>query len=295
MANGRSSIPPLVIVTGQSGAGRTLALRAFEDLGYFCVDNLPPTLLLTFAELVRRDPEIRGTAIAIDVRGGTFFQDLSKALEDLESHGLPFRIVFLEADEAVLIHRYKASRRAHPFGQQYSLVEAIGRERQALEGLRGRADVVIDTSQLSPQQLRERIAHDFSFDREGLPFRVRVLSFGYKHGIPADADLVFDVRFLPNPYYVDELRHKTGDDPAVEAYVLGCPVGRETLAKLQDLLDYLVPLYRREGKANLSVAIGCTGGQHRSVVFANAIGRHLAQQGIGVEVEHRDTAAGEAP
>jgi UPF0042 nucleotide-binding protein len=281
-------MPPLVIVTGQSGAGRTLALRAFEDLGYFCVDNLPPTLLLTFVELVQKDPEIRGTAIAIDVRGGTFFQDLSKALAELEGHGLSFRIVFLEADEAVLIQRYKLSRRAHPLGHQFSLLEAIQRERQALETLRGRADVVVDTSQLTPQQLRERLAYEFALDRQGLPFRVRLISFGYKHGLPADADLVFDVRFLPNPYYVEELRWKTGDDPKVVDYVLGWPVSRDTLRRLEDLLDYLVPLYRREGKASLSVAVGCTGGQHRSVVFADQLGRHLAAQGIGVEVEHRD-------
>jgi UPF0042 nucleotide-binding protein len=281
-------MPPLVIVTGQSGAGRTLALRAFEDLGYFCVDNLPPSLLLTFADLVQKDPDVRGTAIAIDVRGGAFFQDLSTALDDLERHGHQFRIAFLEADQAVLIQRYKLSRRAHPLGHEVSLPEAIQRERMALDGLRGRADVLIDTSQLSPQQLRERLAHEFSFDRQGLPFRVRVISFGYKHGLPPDADLVFDVRFLPNPHYVEGLKAKTGADPAVVDYVLGWPVSRETLSRLKGLLDYLVPLYQHEGKASLSVAIGCTGGQHRSVVFANQIGHHLTGQGLGVEIEHRD-------
>jgi UPF0042 nucleotide-binding protein len=280
--------PPLVIVTGLSGAGRTLALRALEDLGYFCVDNLPPSLLVTFVDLVRKDPEVRGAAIAIDIRGGVFFHDLFRALDELERQGWSYRIVFLEADSAVLIQRYKLSRREHPLGSHLPLAEAIQQERLALEGLRARAHVLLDTSGLTPQMLRARLAEAFAFDRQGLPFRVRVMSFGFKWGLPPDADLVLDVRFLPNPYYVAELADRTGDDPEVEAYVMREPVSQETVARVQALLDYLVPLYRRDGRARLTIAVGCTGGRHRSVVIANRLAAQLQKSVPAVEVNHRD-------
>ena len=285
-------MPPLIIVSGQSGAGRTLALRALEDLGYYCVDNLPPALLLSFADLVQKVPDIRGTAIAIDVRGGVFFQDLSHALGDLKTHGMSFRIAFLDADDTVLIQRYKMSRRQHPLGPHLSLVEAIRRERSALEGLRRQADLVVDTSVLSPQQLRDRLAGEFALDRGGMPFRVRLISFGFKHGVPQDADLVFDLRYLPNPHYIDDLRPLSGKDPRVARYVMSFPVSVETFHRLKDLLDFLLPLYRQEGKAMLSVAIGCTGGHHRSVVFVEALGQHVGASGLTVETEHRDVDVG---
>lgn len=278
----------LVIVSGQSGAGRTLALRAFEDLGYFCVDNLPPALLTKFVDLIQKDQDIRGTAIVIDARGGVFFQDLALALDELEALNRKFYIVYLEADEEILIHRYKVSRRSHPLGSGQSLLDAIRRERETLETLRGRADLVLDTSNLAPGQLRERLAQVFSLDQAGLPFQVRVISFGYKHGIPPDADLVFDVRFLPNPHYVEGLQDLTGQDSRIVDYVLQWPVSQTTLGQLEQFLDFLLPMYRHEGKASLSIAVGCTGGQHRSVVFADKLGEHMRAQGVPVQVEHRD-------
>jgi UPF0042 nucleotide-binding protein len=278
----------LVIITGQSGAGRTLILRAFEDLGYFCVDNLPPALLLTFAELLRKAPEVVGAAIVIDVRGGNFFEALDRAMDDLAEAGQPYTLLFLEASDSVLLNRYKASRRAHPMGSRSSLPDAIRRERERLMVLRGRADILLDTSTLSPQQARDRVAQLFGLDPHGLPFQVRVISFGYKYGIPLDADLVFDVRFLPNPHYVADLRPRTGRDQAVQDYVLNWPVAQGTLQRLSDLLDFLLPLYRQEGKASLAVAIGCTGGRHRSVVVADRLAGYLDRQGLSVEVEHRD-------
>lgn len=286
--DGRGEMARLLIITGQSGAGRTLILRAFEDLGYFCVDNLPPALLLRFAELVRKAPEVVGAAIVMDVRGGNFFQDAEQALDDLAEAGQPYSLLFLEAEETVLIHRYKASRRAHPLGSHTSLTEAIRQERARLEDLRGRADVVLDTSSLTPHQARDRVAQLFALDPGGLPFQVRVVSFGYKHGLPLDADLVFDVRFLPNPHYEADLRPRIGTDPAVQNFVLNWPVTQSTLARLSELLDFLVPLYRHEGKASLAVAIGCTGGRHRSVVVADRLASYLERQGVPVEVEHRD-------
>jgi len=278
----------LVIITGQSGAGRTLILRAFEDLGYFCVDNLPPALLVRFAELVRKAPDVLGAAIVIDVRGGNFFQDVDRALDDLREAGQPYSLLFLEAEETVLIHRYKASRRAHPLGSHGSLTEAIRQERERLEALRGRSDLVLDTSTMTPHQARDRIAQLFALEPGGLPFQIRLISFGYKHGIPLDADLVFDVRFLPNPHYEEHLRTQTGQDAEVQDYVLNWPVTQGTLARLSDLLDFLLPLYRHEGKASLAVAIGCTGGRHRSVVVADRLASYLERQGLAVEVEHRD-------
>ncbi len=283
----------LVIVTGQSGAGRTLALRAFEDLGYFCVDNLPPSLLPTFADLVQKSGA-GGAAIAIDIRGGEFFRDLDRALADLREAGRDTSVVFLEADESVLVHRYKLSRRAHPMGSERSLLQAIRTERVALEELRGRADAVLDTSHLTPAQLREQIASIYSLDQSGLPFSVRLVSFGFKHGIPTDVDLVLDVRFLPNPHYVEDLHDLTGEDAPVVEWVLKWPVARETLVRLADLLQFLLPLYRAEGKALVAVAVGCTGGQHRSVVFVNHLAERVRRMGYPTVVEHRDVGASPA-
>ncbi len=278
----------LVIISGLSGAGRTEAMRVFEDLGYFCVDNLPPNLAAKFAELVQKSPEVKGAALVMDVRGGVFFQDLESSLKVFEDANMRYQVLFLEADEETLIHRYKLSRRRHPLEAHGRLVEALRREKETLGVLRGLADVVIDTSGLTSLQLRQRISDVFRMD-SGSAFQVRLVSFGFKHGLPKDADLVFDVRFLPNPYYVDDLRRLTGDDPAVDTYVMRFPLAQETLTRLQSLLQFLTPQFQQEGKPQVTVGIGCTGGQHRSVVFANRLGLYLKQDlGLMVAVEHRD-------
>ncbi len=276
-----------IIITGLSGAGRSEAIRAFEDLGYFCVDNLPPSLAAKFAELVHRSPDIHGAALGMDIRGGSFFPELELMLDEFAASGVSYNILFLEADEETLIRRYKLSRRRHPLESGAGLLDAIRQERAALEELRGRADMVIDTSGLTPLQLRQRLNDAFRLV-ETIPFQIRLVSFGFKHGLPKDADLVFDVRFLPNPHYVAQLSPLTGSDPAVDAYVMGFPQARETLERLEGLLDYLIPQFKSEGKPVVTVAVGCTGGQHRSVVFANRLSRHLLQSGETVRVEHRD-------
>lgn len=279
--------PRLVIITGMSGAGRTEAIRIFEDLGYFCVDNLPPSLAAKFAELIQRSPEVRGAALGMDIRGGSFFRELELVLDQLEQAGAHYQILFLEADEETLIHRYKLSRRRHPLEAGHRLVEAIRAERMALEELRGRADIVVDTSGLTPAQLRHRVSDSFLL-ADTMPFQIRFVSFGFKHGIPKDADLVFDVRFLPNPYYVEALKNHSGRDPEVSDFVMGFPVAQETLRRLEDLLHYLLPQFKQEGKPLVTVAIGCTGGQHRSVVFASRMSSYFREQGETVLVEHRD-------
>ncbi|MCY0878546.1 MAG: RNase adapter RapZ [Firmicutes bacterium] len=282
--------PRFVIVTGLSGAGRSEAIRAFEDLGYFCVDNLPPSLTPKFVELVQRSPDIHGAALGMDIRGGRFFSELGLLLDEFKASGIPYYVVFLEADEETLIQRYKLSRRRHPLENGLRLVEALRQERAALEELRGRADMVIDTTDLTPLALRQRLGEAFRLV-ETVPFQVRLVSFGFKHGLPKDADLVFDVRFLPNPHYIPRLRPLTGHHPEVESYVMGFPVARETLIRLESLIDFLVPHFKAEGKPTVTIAVGCTGGQHRSVVFANRLADHLRGCGETVWIEHRDVAS----
>lgn len=276
-----------IVITGLSGAGRSEAIRAFEDLGYFCVDNLPPSLAAKFAELVHRTPGIHGAALGMDIRGGGFFQELELMLDEFSASKVPYSVLFLEADEETLIHRYKMSRRRHPLEPGARLVEAIQQERAALEELRGRADMVIDTSGMTPLQLRQRLTEAFRLV-ETLAFQIRMVSFGFKHGLPKDADLVFDVRFLPNPHYVADLSPLNGTDPRVDSFVMGFPQARETMERLESLLDFLVPQFKGEGKPVVTVAVGCTGGQHRSVVFAARLSRHLESRGETVWVEHRD-------
>ncbi|MBX5467370.1 MAG: RNase adapter RapZ [Firmicutes bacterium] len=278
----------LVIITGLSGAGRSQAMRAFEDLGYFCVDNLPPSLIPKFFELIQKSPEVKGAALVLDVRGGIFFRELEAFLDELDAEGVHYQILFLEADEEVQIRRYQETRRRHPLETQYNLIEAIRVERQALEALRGRADVVVNTSELTPMQLRHRLAEIFRLDPAAESLTVRLVSFGFKHGLPKDADMVLDVRFLPNPHYIAALRPKDGNDPAVREWLFSWPVARETLTRFESLLDFLIPLYQEEGKPSFTLAVGCTGGQHRSVVFANALAQHLQGRGRTVKVEHRE-------
>lgn len=280
--------PRLVIITGLSGAGRTEAMRVFEDLGYFCVDNLPPSLIPKFAELIQKSAEVRGAALVMDVRGGTFFKELQTTLEALDRDRIPYQILYLEADEEVLIRRYKMSRRRHPLQSQGALLEALRQERQALEEFRGQAHLVIDTSHLAPRQLQMRLAEIFRLDESTGAFQLRLVSFGFKHGLPKDSDLVLDVRFLPNPFYVESLRPKTGEDPEIQEYVMRWPVAQETFLRFQELLDFLVPQYQQEGKPQVILAVGCTGGRHRSVVFANLLAGHFKNRGHMVTVEHRD-------
>ncbi len=279
----------LVIVTGLSGAGKTQAIRCLEDLGFFCVDNLPPTMVPGFLDLIYQPAgQLGRVAIVMDIRGGRFFADLSQVLSTLEDRGYPFEILFLEASDEALVRRFKETRRRHPLAPHGGVLEGILEERRLLEELRGRASKIIDTSELSTRQLRQQILDIYGGGQDGR-LMVMVMSFGFKYGIPLDADLVMDVRFLPNPHYVESLRPLTGHHREVQDYVMHSPATRHFLDKFTELLDFLLPYYIQEGKSHLVVAVGCTGGQHRSVTLANAIGEGLARDGrYRVSVQHRD-------
>ena len=278
-----------VIITGLSGAGKSETIKCFEDLGYFCVDNLPPALIAKFAELcAQSDGKVNRVALVIDIRGGSFFDDIVLSLEELEESGFAYEILYLEANEQVLVRRFKESRRRHPLSASGSILEGIRSERGRLEELRGKASRIIDTTDLSARDLRRQVTEDYGQTSEDEQLLISVLSFGFKHGLPLDADLVFDVRFLPNPHYVASLHDLDGNDPAVAEYVMKWPTAARYLGLLCDLVDYLLPQYRKEGRTNLVVGIGCTGGQHRSVVFANRLGDFIRGRGYRVLVEHRD-------
>lgn len=278
----------LVIITGMSGAGKTVAVRSFEDLGYYCVDNLPPELLTTFLALMKdSEKKITRIAVVMDLRGREFFDSLIESLDALlEVEDILPRILFLDSDDATLVRRYKESRRSHPLAPQGLPLEGIKLERELLSELKGRAKTVVDTSKLKPKELRERITKEFT-NLSSPTFSVNVMSFGFKHGLPIDADLVFDVRFLKNPYYVEELRHKTGLQTEVSSYVLASDETQQLIAKLTDLFTFMIPLYRKEGKSQLVIAFGCTGGQHRSVTLAEYFGKLLANT-EQVVISHRD-------
>jgi len=279
----------IVVITGMSGAGRSEAIHTFEDLGYFCIDNLPPALMRQFVKLTGMPGSlVRRVAVVCDVRGLAFFDKLLFELDRLEASGHPFRLLFLEADDASLVNRFNATRRRHPLGDECGIAEGIAQERDALRAIRERADTIIDTSDLSPQQLRTVIRERFMpEDRKG-PLVVTVSSFGFKYGLPIDADIVMDVRFLPNPYYQSELRDLTGQDPAVREFVLGRDETQEFLGAWFELLSVLMPGYQAEGKMHLSIVMGCTGGMHRSVVLAEDTADYLHDQGYQVSVSHRD-------
>lgn len=283
--------PTLIIVTGMSGAGKTIAVQSMEDLGYFCVDNLPPVLIPKFAELIDQSQgRIGKVALVIDLRGREFFTALSESLNYIREHyTLHSEILFLDATDSVLVQRYKESRRRHPLSPEGMPLEGIRLERTLLEDLKGWATQVIDTSNLKPAQLKERIISRFSnLDRSTIS--INVISFGFKYGVPIDADLIFDVRFLPNPHYVENLRPLTGQDPDVYDYVMKWPETQTFLAKLLDMLQYLIPLYHKEGKSQLVIGIGCTGGKHRSVALAEYLGRMLGtSETETVRVSHRDS------
>jgi RNase adapter protein RapZ len=280
--------PGFTIITGLSGAGRSEAAHSMEDLGYFVVDNLPPALLAKMAELASRPGGPQRVAIVVDARGGVFFGELSKALEELKRLNIDYRIVFLEAHDDDLVNRYEATRRRHPLAPADRVVEGIRKERLMMESLRGDADLIIDTSGLTPHGLRDRIRAAFADVGVEAGLNVSLTSFGFKFGAPRDADLVFDVRFLPNPHWVEELRPLPGTDPRVDAYVRDQDQYRAFMERLESLLDVVVPGYEREGKSYLSVAVGCTGGRHRSVVVAEELAGFFEGRGLAVRVTHRD-------
>jgi UPF0042 nucleotide-binding protein len=278
----------LVIITGMSGAGKTVAIQSFEDLGYYCVDNLPPTLLPKFLELMKdTSHKINKAAIVMDLRGRDFFEHLFKALDDMaEISWVSPQILFLDADDSVLVRRYKETRRSHPLAPSGLPLEGIRQERKLLDDLKGRAQLIYDTSHMKPKDLREKILTEFSANKQSI-FTVNVMSFGFKYGIPIDADLVFDVRFLPNPYYIDHMRKKTGLEEEVSNYVLKWSDTQKFLSKVTDLLSFMLPHYKREGKRQVVIAVGCTGGQHRSVALAEYIG-HFFEKDYQTRISHRD-------
>lgn len=272
-----------------SGAGKTQVVRAMEDLGYFCVDNLPPMLIPKFAELSAQSAgRVNKIALVVDIRGGEFFDSLVQVLEDLETQGILYEILFLEAADETLIRRYKETRRRHPMAPFGRVSEGISRERERLEHIRGRATRIIDTSDLSTAQLKDKITDIFAGELESARMAITVVSFGFKYGIPLDADMVFDVRFLPNPFYVESLRKKSGRQTEVSDYIGKWPITNQFLEKLGGLIDFLVPNYVKEGKGQLIIAVGCTGGLHRSVFVAEKIYEGLRSKGYKVNVEHRD-------
>ena len=286
--------PDIVIITGLSGSGMSSATNAFEDLGYFCVDNLPLTLLPTFARLVQSDegeqePHIKRAALVINIREGRFLGEFESQVRALrQERALRVFVVFFEASDEVLQRRFSETRRPHPADGGDGLLTSIRTERAAMDEIRTDADLIIDTSEHTVHSLRRYLVERFSPDPEGTPMRVQLLSFGHKYGGLRDADLVFDVRHLPNPHFVPDLRHLSGHDRRVVQFLKGKPETAETLRRFGDLLEYLLPLYRREGKSYVTVGIGCTGGRHRSVMVANALARHLRRHDFDAAAQHRD-------
>lgn len=282
--------PKLVIVTGLSGAGKTQALRCLEDLGFFCVDNLPPALIPKFAELcAQAASKINKIALVVDIRGGEFFNTLIEDLSNLDVRGIKYEILFLEASDEALVRRFKESRRRHPLSEHGGILDVIREERSLLQELRGMANKIIDTSDTNVKQLKDIVVSIFSDNADISRLHITVISFGFKYGIPLDSDLVIDVRFLPNPYYQLSLRPLTGNDPKVRDYVFASPVTGQFMEKFSGLIEFLIPHYIKEGKTTLMIAIGCTGGMHRSVALANRLGEVLNGKELRVTVRHRDT------
>jgi UPF0042 nucleotide-binding protein len=291
-ARGRKGQPhagELVIITGMSGSGKASALKAFEDLGYYCVDNLPVELIPRFAELALRSGEIPRTALVVDVREGTQLEKLPAILKSVKLT-IPTRVIYLEASDAALLRRYSETRRPHPLGTGTTVWASLGAERRHLRALRALADLVIDTSKFNVHELRAHLTDRFKqHSGSQQTILVSCVSFGYKHGLPDDADLVFDVRFLPNPHFVPEFRALTGRDPRVAKYIRSFPQTQEFINRISDLLVYLLPHYIREGKSYLTISFGCTGGQHRSVMIAEDVSKRLRKAGYKVKVAHRDS------
>ncbi|MDO6354976.1 RNase adapter RapZ [Caloramator sp. CAR-1] len=278
-----------VIVTGLSGAGKSQTIRFLEDFGFFCIDNLPPALIPKFAEICyQTGGKIEKIAIVVDIRGREFFNDLFMALKLLQSMGYNYEILFLEAKDEILVKRYKETRRNHPLAHDGNIFEAIRKERLKLNEVKKQAKHIIDTSDLLPRQLREELERIFVSGENFESLVISVQSFGFKYGIPIDADIVFDVRFLPNPYYIEELKRFSGLEENIREYVLSSAEAKEFLEKVTDLFEFLIPNYIKEGKSRLVIAIGCTGGRHRSVVLASEVYKRLKDNGHTVLINHRD-------
>lgn len=278
----------LVIVTGMSGAGKTVAIQSFEDLGYFTIDNMPPALVPKFLELIEQTNEDRRVALVVDMRSRLFFKEITSVLDSIETNEhIDCRILFLDATDGELVSRYKETRRSHPLASDGRVLDGIRLERELLSPLKSMSQNVVHTTELTPRQLRKVISDQFAGDSNQASFRIEVMSFGFKYGLPLDADLVFDVRFLPNPYYQVSLREKTGLDQEVYDYVMDHPESEEFYKHLLNLIVPILPAYKKEGKSVLTVAIGCTGGQHRSVAFAHRLAESLAKD-WSVNESHRD-------
>lgn len=278
-----------IIITGLSGAGKSQAVKFLEDLGFFCVDNLPPALILKFAEICSQSRgSIDKIAIVTDIRGGKFFDQLQSSLDELQKEGFNYDILFLEASDETLIKRFKTSRRMHPLAIDGRVIRGINAERRKLEEIKAKATYIIDTTNMSTSQLKQEIIHLFVEGGKTERLMVNVISFGFKYGIPLDADLVFDVRFLPNPYYIESLKKLSGNDDEVREYVMKWPEAVVFMSKLIDMTEFLIPYYIKEGKTQLVVAVGCTGGRHRSVTIANLLSLKLKEKEHRVIVEHRD-------
>lgn len=287
----RTVFVELVIITGLSGAGKSQAIKALEDFGYYCVDNLPPVLIQQFIALCEENMEdIRKMAVVTDIRGGIFFKNLIDEMEKLKSLGIHYKILFLDASDEVLVKRFKESRRAHPVDPTGSIEKAIEKERKTLETLKNEADFIVDTTSYTLGQFKNKMSKIFSDPNNGTALTVSILSFGFKKGLPKDADFVFDVRFLPNPFYVKELRPKTGNETVVQDYVMSFSESQLLFNKVVDTLSFVIPLCQAEGRTQLIVAIGCTGGRHRSVTLANKIGEILKDKSYKVEIFHRDVS-----
>lgn len=281
-----------VVVTGMSGGGKSTAMKMLEDMGFYCVDNLPVLLIKKFTELLETpNTELEKVALGLDVRSSQDFVRVEEVLEDLKKEGYQFEILFMDADDRTLLKRYKETRRIHPLSDKNNprIENGITKEREILTSIKKKADYVIDTSKVLTRELKEELDRIFLQNKEYNNLMINIVSFGFKNGIPQDADLVFDVRFLPNPFYIDELKHITGNDEAVQQYVMSFVEAGEFLEKLKDMLNFLIPGYIKEGKYQLVIAIGCTGGQHRSVTFANALFKEMKDKGkYGLSISHRD-------
>ena len=277
----------LVIITGMSGAGKTVAIQSFEDMGFFCIDNMPPSLIPKFWELIKESGKITKIALVVDLRSRSFFEEIQSMLVSIENTNfIDTQVLFLDASDEELVSRYKETRRTHPLAMDGLITEGIRKERAILEDLKPKATIVIDTTKLTPRQLREKINQEFKSSTDH-GFRVEMVSFGFKYGLPIDADIVMDVRFLPNPHYIADLRPLTGMDQPVYEYVMSFPETEEFYEKFLDLLLTIMPGYVKEGKSSLTVAIGCTGGQHRSVALTERVGHALAKE-YKVNITHRD-------
>ncbi|MFN2101759.1 RNase adapter RapZ [Finegoldia dalianensis] len=279
----------VVIITGMSGAGKSASSDIFEDLGYYTLDNMPPSLLLSFIDLTTKSKKkINKIACVVDIRGGEFFADLMKSITLLKNQSIDVKILYLDASDEILIRRYKEHRRPHPLAVNGNISEGIANERELLSEVRNSADSIINTSNLTLGELRRKILSEFSLKDVDTKLAISVVSFGFKHGILLDADLIFDVRFLPNPYYIEELKKSSGLNTDIKEYVFGFEEANEFLDKLVDMMEFLIPKYSKEGKTNLVIGIGCTGGKHRSVAIAQALTTRLEGNGEKVYVSHRD-------